>query len=83
MTAGPARRAFFVTGMKPVAARGLRLAGWVGNCVVPEFPRREANVATLESRLPVPCLGIVPWLHDRDLARAAAALSGTLFPRPS
>lgn len=66
-----------------VAARGLRLAGWVGNCVVPEFPRREANVATLESRLPAPCLGIVPWLHDRDLARAAAALSGTLLLRPS
>lgn len=66
-----------------VAARGLRLAGWVGNCVVPEFPRREANVATLESRLPAPCLGIVPWLHDRDLARAAATLSGTLLLRPS
>lgn len=66
-----------------VAACGLRLAGWVGNCVVPEFPRREANVATLESRLPAPCLGIVPWLHDRDLARAAAALSGTLLLRPS
>jgi dethiobiotin synthetase len=66
-----------------IAARGLTLAGWVGNCVVPEFPRREANVATLESRLPAPCLGIVPWLHDRDLARAAAALSGTLSLRPS
>ncbi|HXV40969.1 MAG TPA: dethiobiotin synthase [Steroidobacteraceae bacterium] len=65
------------------AARGLRLAGWVGNCVVPEFPRREANVATLESRLPAPCLGIVPWLHDRDLARAAVALSGTLWLRPA
>lgn len=66
-----------------IAARGLALAGWVGNCVAPEFPRREANVATLESRLPAPCLGIVPWLHDRDLARAAAALPGTLLLRPS
>lgn len=66
-----------------VAARGLVLAGWVGNCVVPEFPRRDANVATLESRLPAPCLGIVPWLADLDLRRAAAALPGALLLRPA
>lgn len=66
-----------------VAARRLRLAGWVGNCVVPEFPRREANIATLEARLPAPCLGIVPWLPERDLSRAAAALTGALSLRVS
>ncbi|MBX3702214.1 MAG: dethiobiotin synthase [Steroidobacteraceae bacterium] len=65
-----------------IAARGLVLAGWVGNCVAPEFPRREANVATLEARLPAPCLGIVPWLQAADLARAAAALPGALSLRP-
>ncbi len=45
-----------------IAARGLTLAGWVGNGVAAEFPRREANVATLTARLPAPCLGIVPWM---------------------
>ncbi len=66
-----------------IAARGLALAGWVGNCVAPDFPRRDANVATLAARLPAPCLGIVPWLPDRDLGRAAAALTGALSLRPS
>ena len=66
-----------------VAARGLALAGWVGNCVVPEFARREANIATLAARLPAPCLGIVPWLPDGDLGRAAAALAGAALLRPS
>ncbi len=66
-----------------IAARGLALAGWVGNCVAPEFARREANVATLAARLPAPCLGIVPWLPEKDLARAAAALSGALLLRPA
>lgn len=66
-----------------IAARGLTLAGWVGNCVVPDFPRRDANLATLESRLPAPCLGIVPWLPAKQLADAAAALAGALALRPA
>ncbi len=58
-----------------IAARGLTLAGWVGNGVTPEFSRREANVATLAARLPAPCLGIVPWMTPPDVGTAAAALS--------
>jgi dethiobiotin synthetase len=59
-----------------IAARGLTLAGWVGNGVVAEFPRREWNVAALAERLPAPCLGIIPWMAKPDVATAAAALSG-------
>lgn len=59
-----------------IAARGLVLAGWIGNGVVAEFSRREANVATLMARLPVPCLGILPWMPEPSVGKAAAALSG-------
>jgi len=59
-----------------IAARGLVLAGWIGNCVDPEFSRREANVATLTAKLPAPCLGIVPWMPLPAVGKAAAALSG-------
>jgi dethiobiotin synthetase len=59
-----------------VAARGLTLAGWIGNGIDPAFARREANIATLEARLPAPCLGIVPWQRRPDLDEAAAALAG-------
>ena len=41
-----------------------------------EFPRREANVATLTARLPAPCLGIVPWMAEADVGAAAQALDG-------
>jgi dethiobiotin synthetase len=57
-----------------IAARGLAFAGWVGNAIDPRFARREANLETLEARLPAPCLGIVPWMERPDVAGAAASL---------
>jgi dethiobiotin synthetase len=59
-----------------VAQRGLKLAAWVGNTIDPQFARRDANVATLTARLPAPCLGIVPWMPEPAVGRAAAALVG-------
>jgi len=37
-----------------------RLAGWVGNHVEATFAEADANIATLQQRLEVPCLGIIP-----------------------
>ena len=37
-----------------------RLAGWVGNHVEATFVEADANIATLQQRLEVPCLGIIP-----------------------
>lgn len=45
-----------------IRARGLVLAGWVGNCIDPDMPVREENIAALRARLAAPCLGIIPWL---------------------
>jgi dethiobiotin synthetase len=64
-----------------IAARGLALAGWIGNAVDPGFARRDANLATLAARLPAPCLGIVPWMQPADVGTAAAALTGALALR--
>ena len=61
-----------------IAARGLTLAGWVGNGIAADFPRRDANVATLTARLPAPCLGIVPWMAKPEVAAAARALDGAV-----
>lgn len=57
-----------------IAARGLAFAGWVGNSIDPQFARREANLETLNARLPAPCLGVVPWMERPDVAAAAASL---------
>lgn len=43
-----------------IAARGLPLAGWVANRIDPAMSRFEENLATLQSRLAAPLLGVVP-----------------------
>ncbi len=45
-----------------VRSRGLPLAGWVGNQIVPGLPALNENVEALEHRLGAPCLGVVPFL---------------------
>jgi dethiobiotin synthetase len=59
-----------------IAARGLVFSAWIGNCIDPDFPRRDANIATLTARLPAPCLGIVPWMRNPEPGEASRALSG-------
>jgi len=58
-----------------IAARGLTLAGWVGNHLDPAFGRADANVETLRARIVAPCLGIVPWMGKPDVAAAAIHLA--------
>lgn len=57
-----------------VAARGLRLAGWVGSQVDRGYERIEENLAELRAGLTVPCLGVVPFLDPPDAATAAASI---------
>ncbi|MBU3693411.1 MAG: dethiobiotin synthase [Rhodocyclaceae bacterium] len=57
-----------------LAARGLRLAGWVANGIDPQFERAEANLATLAARLPAPLLAAAPWSASPDPAALAATL---------
>lgn len=61
-----------------VHARGLRLAGWVGNSLTPDMPWADENVATLREwlwqRHGAPCLGLVPWLAEPGAAAVAAQL---------
>ena len=55
-----------------IRASGAMLLGWVGSQVDPDMPRLQQNIATLESALPVPCLGILPHV---DVAGAADCAS--------
>lgn len=54
-----------------IAARGLKLAGWVANQVDPAMPHQEANLAALQVRLEAPLIGVIPWM-DTPLANVAA-----------
>lgn len=57
-----------------IAARGLRLAGWVANRVEPTMSCFEENRATLAARLDAPLLGVVPHAPTAGAAGAAACL---------
>ncbi len=43
-------------------ARGLTLAGWVANTPAQAMSAFDENLATLQSLLPAPCLGVIPFL---------------------
>jgi dethiobiotin synthetase len=61
-----------------IEARGLKLAGWVGNSVDPDFERREANADTLRSRLAANCLGIIPYSPESSAREVANEFLSTL-----
>lgn len=60
-----------------VRARGLTLAGWVGNSISPGMPWLDKNVLALQQRFQkqnIPCWGCVPWLAEPTPAAVAAHL---------
>lgn len=44
-----------------ILCRGLTLAGWVANLADPHMARIDANVQTLEARLPAPRVATLAW----------------------
>lgn len=63
-----------------IAARGLTLAGWIVNGVIPEMPHAEANIEALSARLDAPPLGAVPWLPVPSAVAAADFLDLSCLP---
>jgi dethiobiotin synthetase len=61
-----------------IEARGLKLAGWVGNSVDPDFARREANTDTLRARLAANCLGIFAYSPESGARELANEFLSTL-----
>ena len=61
--------------VEAIAARGLRLAGWVANRVDPGMAAYEENLLTLRRRITAPLLAEMPHLGDPDAARMAAAFA--------
>ena len=57
-----------------IAARGLKLAGWVANQIDPAMPHQQQNIDALSQRLPAPLLGVVPYMSQASTAVAAACM---------
>jgi dethiobiotin synthetase len=60
--------------VEAIAARGLTLVGWVANRIDPAMARSAENLATLETLLPAPLLGVVPYGPEGGAAGAARYL---------
>ena len=54
--------------VEAITRDGLKLAGWVANCVDPTMVQLEANVVTLQNRIQAPMLGLIPHFADIDQA---------------
>ena len=60
---------------RAVQSKGLRLAGWVGNQLSQTpMPYQDENIATLQTWLPAPVLGVVPWMDNPAPAAVAEHL---------
>lgn len=57
-----------------IRSAGLPLAGWVASLIDPGFPRLEANLAALETRLDAPRLAILAHQAAPTLAELGAAV---------
>ena len=55
-----------------VRARGLTLAGWVGNTIEPTMPRMAANIDSIAARIGMPPAAILRW--NPTAAEASVAL---------
>lgn len=58
-----------------VAARQLRLAGWIGNQLDAGYDRLADNLHCLRQTLPARCLGVIPHMAVPDVVRAAKCLT--------
>ncbi len=43
---------------------GLKLAGWVANCIDADDAFIAEEIATLTKKIPAPCLGVIPYQPD-------------------
>jgi dethiobiotin synthetase len=51
-----------------IAARSLRLAGWIANSIDPAMARFDENLQALRERLAAPLLGVLPYRAEPDPA---------------
>lgn len=56
--------------------RGLQIAGWVANCFDPDMQALEENLATLEQRIGLPAIAVIPRCEGVD-ERAKAGLAAS------
>ena len=63
---------------RAILASGVGVAGWIGSVVEPGMARMDQNIATLQAKMSLPCLGV---LGHPGAVPAAAAQGGLVLDR--
>ena len=64
-----------------ILAAELSFAGWLGNCVCPDYPEAQATIDYLRKQIPAPFLGRIPYLYNFSLEEVGSAIeTGRLVP---
>ena len=58
-----------------IAARGVRLAGWVANGIAVSMSHQTENIAALQQRIAAPLLGVVPFQSRPDAGEISSRLN--------
>ncbi|MDH4216039.1 MAG: dethiobiotin synthase [Gallionella sp.] len=67
--------------VEAIAARNLKLAGWVANVLDEDMALLDENIAALRQRIAAPLLGVVPYLAQPDARLIAGCLDLGLLAR--
>jgi len=58
---------------------GVECAGWIANCVEPNFPCLQQNIDSLRSELSLPCLAVIPQIANPRETYPGHSLEKELF----
>ena len=59
--------------VREIERSGLKLLGWVANCIDPDMAYQQENISYLQHRLTAPCLGILPYQSEPQINTSLAA----------
>jgi dethiobiotin synthetase len=59
--------------VREIEHSGLKLLGWVANCIDPDMAYQQENIRYLQQKLTVPCLGILPYQSEPRINTSLAA----------
>lgn len=65
--------------VREIERSGLKLLGWVANCIDPQMQYQQENIHYLQQVLTAPCLGVLPYQPEPQInTRLATAFLPTL-----
>ena len=59
--------------VREIEHSGLKLLGWVANCIDPDMAYQQENIRYLQQKLTAPCLGVLPYQSEPEINTALAA----------